>query len=112
MVPTPNSYSRRISSNNSTVAFLRRIPASSLQRVPREGTGFHAVGGPFEMIELGQFRVSKTKVLVHLGVGNTERYEAWLEHFRDLVRRGLLDPADGDNGWRTGTDQSGGGDLA
>ena len=32
------------------------------------------------------------KVLVQLGVGNQERYEAWLEHFRDLVRRGLPTP--------------------
>lgn len=33
-----------------------------------------------------------SKVLVHLSVGNKERYEDWLEHFRDLVRRGLKPP--------------------
>jgi putative transposase len=33
-----------------------------------------------------------SKVLVHLSIGNQERYEAWLEHFRDLVRRGLPTP--------------------
>lgn len=32
------------------------------------------------------------KVLLHLGVGNQERYEAWLKHFRDMVRRGLPTP--------------------
>lgn len=32
------------------------------------------------------------KALVQMGVGNHERYEAWLEHFRDLVRRGLPTP--------------------
>lgn len=29
-----------------------------------------------------------SKVLVHLSLGNQERHEGWLEHFRDLVRRG------------------------
>lgn len=33
-----------------------------------------------------------SKVLVHLSLGNKERYEDWLEHFRDLVRRGLKTP--------------------
>lgn len=33
-----------------------------------------------------------SKVLVHLSLGNTERYQDWLEHFRDLVRRGLKTP--------------------
>ena len=33
-----------------------------------------------------------SKVLVHLSVGNQESYDAWLEHFRDLVRRGLPTP--------------------
>jgi len=33
-----------------------------------------------------------SKVLVHLSLGNRERYEDWLEHFRDLVRRGLKAP--------------------
>jgi putative transposase len=33
-----------------------------------------------------------SKVLVHLRVGNRERYDAWLEHLRDLVRRGLPTP--------------------
>jgi len=33
-----------------------------------------------------------SKVLVHRSLGNTERYEDWLEHFRDVVRRGLTTP--------------------
>lgn len=33
-----------------------------------------------------------SKVLVHLSLGNKERYEDWLEHFRDPVRRGLKGP--------------------
>ena len=33
-----------------------------------------------------------SKVLVHLSVGNQESYDAWLEHFRDVVRRGLPTP--------------------
>lgn len=33
-----------------------------------------------------------SKVLVHMALGNRERYEDWLEHFRDLVRRGLRTP--------------------
>lgn len=33
-----------------------------------------------------------SKVLVHLSVGNQESYDAWLEHFRDLLRRGLPTP--------------------
>lgn len=32
------------------------------------------------------------KVLVHLNVGNKESSDAWLEHFRDLVRRGMPVP--------------------
>lgn len=33
-----------------------------------------------------------SKVLVHLGLGNKESDDHWLEHFRDLLRRGLLVP--------------------
>jgi len=33
-----------------------------------------------------------SKVLVHLSLGNKESYDHWLEHFRDLVRRGLPVP--------------------
>jgi putative transposase len=33
-----------------------------------------------------------SKVLVHLSVGNQESYDAWLEHCRDLLRRGLPTP--------------------
>ncbi|MCL5959365.1 MAG: IS256 family transposase [Chloroflexi bacterium] len=33
-----------------------------------------------------------SKVLIHLSLGNKESYEHWLEHFRDLVRRGLRPP--------------------
>jgi transposase-like protein len=33
-----------------------------------------------------------SKELVHLSLGNKERYEDWLEHFRDPVRRGLKAP--------------------
>lgn len=33
-----------------------------------------------------------SKVLVHLCLGNQESTEHWLEHFRDLVRRGLPAP--------------------
>ncbi len=33
-----------------------------------------------------------SKVLIHLSLGNKESYEDWLEHFRDLVRRGLPTP--------------------
>lgn len=33
-----------------------------------------------------------SKVLVHMSLGNKESYEHWLEHFRDLVRRGLPTP--------------------
>ena len=32
------------------------------------------------------------KVLVHLSVGNKESTDAWLDHFRDLVQRGLPVP--------------------
>ncbi len=30
-----------------------------------------------------------SKVLIHLSLGNKESYEDWLDHLRDLVRRGL-----------------------
>lgn len=33
-----------------------------------------------------------SKVLVHMGLGNKESHADWLEHFRDLVRRGLKTP--------------------
>lgn len=33
-----------------------------------------------------------SQVLVHLSLGNQESYDHWLEHFRDLVRRGLRVP--------------------
>ncbi len=33
-----------------------------------------------------------SKVLIHMSLGNKESYEDWLEHFRDLVRRGLRTP--------------------
>jgi transposase-like protein len=33
-----------------------------------------------------------SKVLIHMSLGNKESYEDWLEHFRDLVRRGLPTP--------------------
>jgi putative transposase len=33
-----------------------------------------------------------SKVLVHLSVGNQESYDAWLDHFRDVLRRGLPTP--------------------
>jgi len=33
-----------------------------------------------------------SKVLLHMGLGNKESREDWLEHFRDLVRRGLREP--------------------
>jgi transposase-like protein len=33
-----------------------------------------------------------SKVLIHLSLGNKESYEDWLEHLRDLVRRGLQTP--------------------
>jgi hypothetical protein len=47
--------------NSSTVAFLRRIPASSRCNRQPEGTRIHLRGGPFEMIELGYASVSKTQ---------------------------------------------------
>jgi putative transposase len=31
-----------------------------------------------------------SKVLVHLSLGNKEWYEHWLDHFQDLMRRGLV----------------------
>src|SRR5438067_2674701 len=61
IVPRPNSYSRRICSNSSTVAFLRRIsPLPTVHFVPRAYAAA-AQGGPFPTIELGQTRVSKTR---------------------------------------------------
>jgi transposase-like protein len=30
-----------------------------------------------------------SKVLIHMSLGNRESYDDWLEHLRDLVRRGL-----------------------
>ncbi len=33
------------------------------------------------------------KVLIHINVGNKESTDAWVEHFRDLVRRGMSVPA-------------------
>lgn len=33
-----------------------------------------------------------SKVLIHLSLGNKESYEGWLDHLRDLVRRGLKTP--------------------
>lgn len=32
------------------------------------------------------------KVLIHLSLGNKESHEGWLDHLRDLVRRGLKVP--------------------
>src|SRR5271166_761718 len=56
MVPTPNSYSLRICSNNSTFALLS-IPASCLiSRMPRLKEG-----GPIYSIEVGRFTVSKSR---------------------------------------------------
>src|SRR5579884_2097360 len=60
IVPIPNSYSRRICSNSSTVAFLRRIsPLPTVLLVPGAYAAV-AQGGPFPAIKLGQTRVSKT----------------------------------------------------
>ena len=33
-----------------------------------------------------------SKVLIHMTTGNKESYDAWLEHFRSLVKRGLKIP--------------------
>lgn len=33
-----------------------------------------------------------SKALIHMNLGNKESYDDWLEHFRDLVRRGLQMP--------------------
>ena len=33
-----------------------------------------------------------SKVLIHMGLGNKESYDDWLDHFRDLTRRGLISP--------------------
>ena len=33
-----------------------------------------------------------SKVLVHLSVGNQASYDAWLDDFRDVLRRGLPGP--------------------
>ncbi|MFQ5933902.1 MAG: IS256 family transposase [Dehalococcoidia bacterium] len=33
-----------------------------------------------------------SKVLIHMSLGNKESYHDWLEHFRDLMRRGLPVP--------------------
>src|SRR5438034_4008369 len=67
IVPRPNSYSRRICSNSSTVAFLRRIsPLPTVHFAPRAYAAA-AQGGPFPTIKLGQTRVSKTTLA---GIGS------------------------------------------
>src|SRR5437762_6378376 len=54
IVPRPNSYSRRICSNSSTVAVLRRIsPPPTVLLVPGAYAAA-AQGGPFPTIKLGQ----------------------------------------------------------
>ncbi len=53
-----------------------------------------------------------SKVLVHLSLGNKERYEDRLEHFRDLVRRGLRTPLTVTTDGAPGQVRGGGGHVA
>jgi hypothetical protein len=57
IVPTPNSYSRRISSNSSTLA-LQSTAASAPGSARNRVVGC-SHGGPNQMIKVGQFKVSK-----------------------------------------------------
>src|SRR5438046_299840 len=76
IVPIPNSYSRRICSNSSTVAVLRRIsPPPTVLLVPGAYAAA-AQGGPFPAIELGQTRVSKTAYRVAPTAAARERLGA------------------------------------
>ena len=58
IVPTPNSYSRRISSNSSTLALQsNESPPSGLR--PNQSTR-SSIGGPKQTAELGQIRIPKS----------------------------------------------------
>src|SRR5437899_7037974 len=58
IVPTPNSYSRRISSNSSTLALQSNglpLPGNARFRV-----SVRCQGGPIQTAEMGQFRLPKS----------------------------------------------------
>src|SRR4030095_3201190 len=57
IVPTPNSYSRRISSNSSTLFLLFIEEASLVQILSKEALRPKGSGGPNQGAEMGQFRV-------------------------------------------------------
>src|SRR4030095_11454770 len=65
IVPTPNSYSRRISSNSSTLFLLFIEEASLVQILSKEALRPKGSGGPNQGAEMGQFRVPNS----HLGTG-------------------------------------------
>src|SRR5207249_4015050 len=63
IVPTPNSYSRRISSNSSTLALHSNglpLPGNARIRV-----SVRCQGGPNQTAEMGQFRLPKSTLSHH-----------------------------------------------
>src|SRR5438477_10837481 len=76
IVPTPNSYSRRISSNSSTLALHSNglpLPGNARIRV-----SVRCQGGPNQTAEMGQFTVPKSLAWQSAG-------EAGAKDFRDLL---------------------------
>src|SRR3984885_9772371 len=63
IVPTPNSYSLRISSKSSTFNLQSNVFPRSGQ-CPPQSTRFVQKGGPKQNSELGQFRLPKSRILV------------------------------------------------
>src|SRR5215470_5586160 len=79
IVPIPNSYSRRICSNNSTLALQsNESPPFGLR--PNQSTR-SSLGGPKQNAELGQIRIPKSP---HVPIGN----ECPAEHCQGAIRPG------------------------
>src|SRR6266545_4646402 len=63
IVPTPNSYSRRISSNSSTLFLLFIEEASLVHILSKEALRPKGSGGPNQGAEMGQFRVPNSNYI-------------------------------------------------
>src|SRR5439155_3068119 len=87
IVPTPNSYSRRISSNSSTLALHSNglpLPGNARIRV-----SVRCQGGPNQTAEMGQFRLPKSRSFKRQFVPATDLLNA-PHSLQDFQRRGLV----------------------
>src|SRR5437870_12904035 len=85
IVPTPNSYSRRISSNSSTLALHSNglpLPGNARIRV-----SVRCQGGPIQTAEMGQFRLPKS--IKEVLDSQIPHFESLDTYSRYLAEKGL-----------------------